>query len=136
MTAEIIRRGPNVRVALGSFIPVWLRGGPIHGSPHSVRDHLRRRFDAGFSCVAAWVGKRISESPHLVRGNSRPQEDPKLSEPRAIVAEVASYRAMTDAFERLKTALADRYAIQEELGGAAWPRSTSPRTSSTTAKSR
>ncbi len=30
--------------------------------------------------------------------------------------DVASYQTMTDTFERLKTALADRYAIEGELG--------------------
>ena len=35
---------------------------------------------------------------------------------RAIVTQVASYQAMTDTFERLKAALADRYAIERELG--------------------
>ncbi len=37
-------------------------------------------------------------------------------EPRAIATQVASYQAMTDTFERLKTALADRYDIEHELG--------------------
>ncbi len=41
---------------------------------------------------------------------------PKLSDPPAIVAQVASYRAMSDTFERLKAALADRYAIEREIG--------------------
>jgi len=45
-----------------------------------------------------------------------PQKGPKLRKPRAIVAEAASYPAMTETFERLKAALADRYAIQEVLG--------------------
>ena len=45
-----------------------------------------------------------------------PQKGPKLSEPRAIVTEVASYGAMTDTFDRLKAALADRYAIEQEVG--------------------
>ena len=40
----------------------------------------------------------------------------KLSGPRAIVADVASYQAMTDIFEPLKAALAVRYAIEGELG--------------------
>jgi hypothetical protein len=30
--------------------------------------------------------------------------------------EVASYQAMTDTFERLRAALADRYAIEREIG--------------------
>ncbi len=34
---------------------------------------------------------------------------------------------MTD-LDRLTAALADRYAIQEELGAGGWPPSTSPRT--------
>ena len=45
-----------------------------------------------------------------------PQKGPKLRDSRAIVAEVASYQAMTDTFERLKAALADRYTIEHELG--------------------
>ncbi len=45
-----------------------------------------------------------------------PQKGPKLREPRAIATEVASYQAMTDTVERLKAALADRYAIEQELG--------------------
>ena len=45
-----------------------------------------------------------------------PQKGPKLSEPRAIATEVASYRAMTDTFERLKAVLADRYDMEHEHG--------------------
>ncbi len=45
-----------------------------------------------------------------------PQKGPKLSDPRAIVTEIASYPAMSDTVERLKAALADRYAIERELG--------------------
>ncbi len=41
---------------------------------------------------------------------------PKLSESRAHWSDVASYRPMADDLERLTKALADRYAIQRELG--------------------
>ena len=43
-----------------------------------------------------------------------PRKGPKLRGPSAIVADVASYQAMTDTFERLKAALADRYTIEHE----------------------
>ncbi len=43
---------------------------------------------------------------------------------------------MTDALDRVTIALADRYTIERELGGRRWPRSTSPRTASTAARSR
>ena len=65
--------------------------------------------DAGFSRVAQWVGTGTREPPHLVRGHLRPQ-------PRTLVAKVASYLSMTTVFERLSAALADRYAIEHELG--------------------
>ncbi len=45
-----------------------------------------------------------------------PVHSSRRPEPRAIATQVASYQAMTDTFERLKTALADRYAIEHELG--------------------
>ncbi len=50
-------------------------------------------------------GGWFREPPHSVRGNARPK-------PRAIVTEVASYPSMTDTFDSLKAALADRYAIE------------------------
>ncbi len=45
-----------------------------------------------------------------------PNWDPKLSEPHAHVTEVTSYRLMADDLERPTAALADRYAVQRELG--------------------
>ncbi len=53
------------------------------------------------------------QRPFFAQG---PQKAPKLSGPRAIVADAASYQAMTDPFERLKAVLAERYAIEGELG--------------------
>ena len=40
---------------------------------------------------------------------------------RAIVTQVASYRAMTDTVDRLRAALADRYAIERELSARLRP---------------
>ncbi len=45
-----------------------------------------------------------------------PKWQPKLRVPRAFATDVACSRAMTDTFERLKSALADRYRIEREFG--------------------
>ena len=45
-----------------------------------------------------------------------PKGDPKLRAPRASSLQLTCSRAMTDTFERLKAALADRYTIEQEIG--------------------
>jgi hypothetical protein len=62
------------------------------------------------------------------------QKGPKLSTPRAILAEVTSYPTMTHTFERLKAALAHRSTIGGDSVPVEWLRSTWPRTSSTNAR--
>ena len=69
----------------------------------------------GFAAEPAFQAGFTQRRPRR-RIKLRPQSAVIRGITRAIVTEVASYQAMADTLERLKAALADRYAIHEELG--------------------